>query len=90
MHMIEVTSAYLDKQLTQLDMQNVELARIADVAPASVQRWLNGSSPVPRSIIVMLQLMIHIKAGYELTQPGKISMIWAEPPPLQNMVARKR
>jgi len=88
--MIEVTPAYLDKQLTQLDMQNVELARIADVAPTSVQRWLNGSSPVPRSIVVMLELMIHIKKGYELTQPGKISMIWAEPPALQNLAGRKR
>ena len=87
--MIEVTPAYLDKQLTQLDMQNVELARIADVAPASVQRWLNGSSPVPRSIIVMLELMICIKRGHDLTQRGMISMIWAEPQPLQNLTARK-
>lgn len=77
--MIEVTPIYLDRQLTELDLQNVELARIADVAPASVQRWLNGSSPVPRSIIVMLELMIHIKRGHQLTQPGSIGVIWAMP-----------
>lgn len=87
--MIECTPKYLDQQLTTLDLQNVELARIADVAPASVQRWLNGSSPVPRSIIVMLELMICIKRGHDLTQPGKISMIWAEPPQIQNLASRK-
>ena len=77
--MLECTPKFLDAQLAQLDMQNVELARIAGVAPTSVQRWLGGQVPVPRMVVVMLQLMIHIRAAEQLTKSTSIGMLWAAP-----------
>lgn len=53
--------------LEQLDLTNRDLARLCEVAPATVQRWLAGSGPIPMAVIRMLLLMVHVRRASQLT-----------------------
>lgn len=57
---IELTAIFLRQQLIKLDISNREAAAYAGVAEASIYRWLAGTAPIPRSVVAMFQLMIHI------------------------------
>jgi predicted transcriptional regulator len=54
---VEATPKRLNHVLVELDMLNHELAEEAGVSPRSVYRWLAGTTPIPRSVMVMLELM---------------------------------
>lgn len=58
---ILTTPAHLDELLAYLDMTNAEAARLCGVDQRSVYRWLAGSSPIPHSVIRMLELMAMTK-----------------------------
>ena len=54
---ILTTPQHLDELLAYLDMTNAEAARLCGVDQRSVYRWLAGTSPIPHSVIRMLELM---------------------------------
>lgn len=58
---VELTPAFLSRQLEKLDLTNTEAAAHAGVGDSTVYRWLNGSSPIPRAPIVMFELMCMMK-----------------------------
>ena len=47
----------LEQRLLELDLLNNELAEEAGVSPRTVYRWLAGTTPIPRSVMVMLELL---------------------------------
>lgn len=65
----------LERLLYELDIVNIELARAAGVTVQTVYRWLKGTSPIPLSIIRMLELMLVIKGTENM-----IRVKWCEPP----------
>lgn len=71
---LEATSAVLTELATELDFTNKELAHYAGVRESTVYRWLNGSSPIPMSVIRMLYLMVYVLQGQKM-----IKVAWAEP-----------
>ena len=48
----------LERYLEELDMTNVALARMAGVAPSSVQRWTAGTIEPPLMLLRLLQCML--------------------------------
>lgn len=52
---------YLEHYLEQLDLTNVALARLAGVAPSSVQRWTAGTIEPPLVIIRFLECLTVLK-----------------------------
>lgn len=48
----------LEHYLEQLDLTNVALARMAGVAPSSVQRWMAGTIEPPLMLLRLLQCML--------------------------------
>jgi hypothetical protein len=59
-------AATLSRLLDELDLTNKDLSRLCEVAPATVQRWLAGSGPIPMAVIRMLMLMVHVRRASEL------------------------
>ena len=55
------TPGHLDEMLAYLDMTNAEAARLCGVDQRSVYRWLAGTSPIPHSVIRMLELICMTK-----------------------------
>ena len=53
----EISPKALTRELERLDMLNEELAAEAGVSQRTVYRWLAGATPIPRSVMVMLQLL---------------------------------
>jgi predicted transcriptional regulator len=51
----------LEHYLEELDITNVGLARMAGVAPSSVQRWTAGTIPPPLMLLRLLQCMLALK-----------------------------
>lgn len=49
---------YLEHYLEELDLTNVALARLAGVAPSSVQRWTAGTIEPPLMLLRLLQCML--------------------------------
>jgi predicted transcriptional regulator len=49
---------YLERQLEELDLTNVALARVAGVAPSSVQRWTAGTIEPPLMLMRLLECMV--------------------------------
>lgn len=47
----------LNALLVDLDILNNELAVMAGVSARTVYRWLAGTTPIPRSVIAMLELL---------------------------------
>lgn len=47
----------LNTLLTELDILNDELAVMAGVSVRTVYRWLAGTTPIPRSVVAMLELL---------------------------------
>ena len=47
----------LNALLVELDILNNELAVMAGVSARTVYRWLAGTTPIPRSVIAMLELL---------------------------------
>lgn len=43
--------------LEEMDILNSELAVLAGVSGRTVYRWLAGETPVPRSVVAMLELL---------------------------------
>lgn len=52
---------YLEHYLEQLDITNVALARMAGVAPSSVQRWTAGTIEPPLMLLRFLDCMLLLK-----------------------------
>jgi len=52
---------YLERQLEELDLTNVALARVAGVAPSSVQRWTAGTIEPPFMLLRLLQCMLLLR-----------------------------
>jgi len=65
----------LERLLFELDIVNMEVARAAGVTVQTVYRWLSGASPIPLSVVRMLQLMLMIKGTENM-----IRVSWCEPP----------
>lgn len=53
----EISPRALVRKLEELDMLNDELAAEAGVSQRTVYRWLSGATPIPRSVMAMLQLL---------------------------------
>lgn len=53
----DLSPNYLNRLLVDLDLLNIELAKISGVSVRTVYRWLRGTTPPPRSVIIMLELM---------------------------------
>lgn len=53
----DLSPAYLNRLLVDLDILNNELAVMAGVSVRTVYRWLAGTTPIPRSVVAMLELM---------------------------------
>ena len=53
----DLLPAYLHRLLVDLDILNNELAVMAGVSVRTVYRWLGGTTPVPRSVVAMLELL---------------------------------
>ena len=53
----DLSPAYLHRLLVDLDILNNELAVMAGVSVRTVYRWLGGTTPVPRSVVAMLELL---------------------------------
>ena len=53
----DLSPAYLNRLLVDLDILNNELAVMAGVSVRTVYRWLGGATPIPRSVIAMLELL---------------------------------
>lgn len=47
----------LARLLDEMDILNSELAVLAGVSARTVYRWLAGTTPVPRSVVAMLELL---------------------------------
>lgn len=48
---------HLNDLLEEMDLLNNELAVLAGVSARTVYRWLAGTTPVPRSVVAMLELL---------------------------------
>lgn len=53
----DLSPRYLNELLVELDVLNNELAVMCGVSVRTVYRWLAGTTPVPRSVVAMLELM---------------------------------
>ena len=53
----DLTPRRLNALLVELDILNNELAVMAGVSQRTVYRWLAGTTPIPRSVIAMLELL---------------------------------
>lgn len=53
----DLTPRRLNALLVDLDILNNELAVMAGVSARTVYRWLAGTTPIPRSVIAMLELL---------------------------------
>lgn len=47
----------LARLLDEMDILNSELAVLSGVSGRTVYRWLAGTTPVPRSVVAMLELL---------------------------------
>lgn len=54
----DLTPRRLNALLVELDILNNELAVMAGVSQRTVYRWLAGTTPIPRSVIAMLELLV--------------------------------
>lgn len=53
----DLSPQYLTRLLEDMDILNSELAVLAGVSARTVYRWLAGETPVPRSVVAMLELL---------------------------------
>jgi transposase len=53
----ELTPRRLADLLDEQDILNSELATMAGVSTRTVYRWLAGTTPIPRSVVAMLELL---------------------------------
>lgn len=53
----DLSPTYLNRLLVDLDLLNNELAVMCGVSVRTVYRWLGGTTPVPRSVVAMLELL---------------------------------
>lgn len=53
----DLTPKRLNDLLLELDILNNELAVMCGVSVRTVYRWLAGTTPVPRSVVAMLELL---------------------------------
>lgn len=58
---LRFTPEALEALLDTLDIKNVEVARLCGVNPTTIQRWLNGHTPIPHAVIRMLTLMVLLR-----------------------------
>lgn len=49
------------RQLEELDISNVDLARLIDMAPSSVQRWTAGTHEPPLMLLRLLECMLTVR-----------------------------
>jgi len=59
---MDLSPRRLDALLVALDLTNDDLAMLSGVTQRTVYRWLAGTTPVARSVIVMLELMQQARA----------------------------
>lgn len=60
---LRFTPESLEALLVQLDMPNKECAQLCGVNPTTIQRWLNGHTPIPHAVIRLLTIMAAIKVS---------------------------
>lgn len=53
--------AKLEQQLAALDLSNVDLARMVEVSPSTVQRWLSDRVRVPTAVVKLLDCMLQLR-----------------------------
>jgi hypothetical protein len=53
----DLSPRYLNRLLEEMDLLNSELAVLSGVSGRTVYRWLAGETPVPRSVVAMLELL---------------------------------
>lgn len=51
------TPRHLNSLLGDLDITNEELAEAVGTTPRTVYRWLQGESPIPRSVVALLEML---------------------------------
>lgn len=64
----------LAKLLDDLDLANVDAARICCVSEATVYRWLNGKAAVPMVVLRLLSLMLQLRRAQPL-----LAVSWSDP-----------
>ena len=86
--MSRTKSEMLSILLEELELTNTELARLCEVYPATVQRWLAGSHPIPMSVIRMCGLLELVRRNDMLPDcwPGD----WSPPPAAIGQTIRRR
>jgi predicted transcriptional regulator len=57
----------LEHYLDELDITNVGLARMAGVAPSSVQRWTAGTIAPPLMLLRLLECMVTLQRIRDLS-----------------------
>ena len=53
-----MTPATLRTALASLGISQARLARLLDLNPSTIQRWLTGQAPIPRPVELLLALMV--------------------------------
>lgn len=53
-----LTAQELDAALRELDIEQLELARLVNAGSATVKRWLAGTSPVPGCASLVIRLLL--------------------------------
>lgn len=53
---MDLSPRHLDDLLVELDLTNEDLAALCGVTARTVYRWLAGTTPVPRSVVALLEL----------------------------------
>ena len=53
-----MTAAELQEALDRLDMEQIELARLLDVTPRAVQKWLSAGGEAPGYASLFVRLLL--------------------------------
>lgn len=53
-----MTAAELQEALDRLDIEQIELARLLDVTPRAVQKWLKDDATAPGYVSLFVRLLI--------------------------------
>lgn len=53
-----MSASELIEALDALDMEQIELARLLDVGPATVRRWVAGSTSAPGYVALVLRMLV--------------------------------
>jgi hypothetical protein len=63
-----MNGAEYEKAIARLDLTKVEAARFLGVDDTTSRRWIGDKSPVPRSVVILLRLMIRYRLSPDHVQ----------------------